>query len=327
VALCNQRAIEQLELPEWPACRGEKLSSLCRNPDLQALLDEVLAEGRRGQREIVLEGREGSRHLLLSAAPHAEEGLRHGAILTLHDVTRIRQLEAVRADFVANVSHELRTPLTAIRGYAETLLNGAIDDRDRAMQFLSVIDRHSRRLARLIDDLLSLSDLELGRTEIHRRPIAVPPLVDSVLEMLTPQATTRQIRLEADVPDDLPRVYADRDRLEEVLINLVDNAIKYSGTGTTVTIRARGVRENGSGQIELAVIDQGIGIPEKDIPRLTERFYRVDRARSRELGGTGLGLAIVKHIVQAHQGSLRIDSQINVGTTVVVRLPVASEPA
>ncbi|MGH7857515.1 MAG: ATP-binding protein [Candidatus Binatia bacterium] len=324
ILLCNASARELLDLPSATELIGARLTFLCRNPDLSQLVDEVLRTGAsRLQREIVLAGFEPPRIVLVSAAPLPEEEKPGGAILVFHDITRVRQLEMVRADFVANVSHELRTPLTAIRGYAETLLNGALDDREKAIQFLNVIDRHSRRLARLIDDLLSLSDLELGRVELHRRAISVAPMIESVLEVLGPQAAARQIGLAADVPGELPKLHADRDRIEEVLINLVDNAIKYSGTGTTVTVRAREIRSS-EREVELAVVDQGIGIPEKDIPRLTERFYRVDRARSRELGGTGLGLAIVKHIVQAHDGRLRIDSQVNVGTTVTVTLPTGA---
>jgi len=243
----------------------------------------------------------------------------------LHDLTRIRQFEAMRADFVANVSHELRTPLTAIRGYAETLQGGALRDADRAAEFVGVIQRHSERLTRLIDDLLTLSDLELGRTEIRPRVLAVSEAVAAPVEMLRQKADERGVELRAEIPEGLPAMLADRDRVEQVLINLIDNAIKYSGAGSRVRVLARLVAPNGRTCVELSVCDNGSGIPEKDIPRLTERFYRVDRARSRELGGTGLGLAIVKHIVQAHGGALAIESALGRGTTVRVTLPTVDE--
>jgi len=258
-----------------------------------------------------------------SAVTVVDEADTLGVILMLHDVTRIRQFEATRADFVANVSHELRTPLTAIRGYAETLLGGALRDPDHAAEFVGVIQRHSERLTRLIDDLLTLSDLELGRTEIRPRPLSVAELVPPPIEMLRQKAEERNVEVHADVADRLPPVLGDRDRLEQVLINLIDNAIKYSGEGSRVRVVARALDGEQPPAVEIAICDDGIGIPEKDIPRLTERFYRVDRARSRELGGTGLGLAIVKHIVQAHGGLLGIESTLGRGTTVRVTLPVA----
>jgi two-component system phosphate regulon sensor histidine kinase PhoR len=222
---------------------------------------------------------------------------------------------------VANVSHELRTPLTAIRGYAETLLTGALEDRERARQFLSVIDRHSERLSRLIDDLLTLSDLELGKTSLKKEPLHLETLVDEVIEVLREKARRGRVELVSDIPRELPLILGDADRLQQVLINLTDNAIKYSGNGGVVRIVARNVTDGAASMVEVSVADDGIGIPTADLPRLTERFYRVDKARSRELGGTGLGLAIVKHIVQAHGGRLDIKSTLNVGTTVRFSVP------
>ncbi len=331
VVLLNGRAREQLGFLSKDEIERRKLSSLCRNPDLLDLLREIEGEGLQEgvEREVVLDGAE-RRFLSVSAVPLADETVgepdgRPGAILVLHDVTRVRRLESVRAEFVANVSHELRTPLTAIRGYAETLLAGAVSDPAKATQFLQVIERHSERLSRLIDDLLTLSDLELGKTEIVRGELSVGALVEAVFEVLGNQARERSIELRAEIPDDGPACFADRDRIEQVLLNLVDNAIKYSTPGGRVVVAARGVAPPGT--VELSVTDTGIGIPEKDLPRLTERFYRVDRARSRELGGTGLGLAIVKHIVQAHGGSLSIVSRVGEGTIVQILLPQALRPS
>jgi two-component system phosphate regulon sensor histidine kinase PhoR len=238
-------------------------------------------------------------------------------------VTELRRLEVVRRDFVANVSHELRTPLTAIKGYAETLLGAAGEDRETCRRFLGVIDRHSERLGRLIDDLLTLSDLELGRTALRLGTVAVGAVIDDVLQILGDAARRQGVRVAAEVSVDAPAAHADGDRLRQVLINLVDNGVKYTPAGGRVTVRARRASGPQAGMVEIAVEDSGIGVPAHDLPRLTERFFRVDKARSRELGGTGLGLAIVKHIVQGHGGSLHIASAVGQGTTVTVYVPAA----
>jgi two-component system phosphate regulon sensor histidine kinase PhoR len=322
IVLCNAAAAVQLGIPSVGEFLGARLSALCRKPDVVGLVDELLGSTEQpSPREIVIES--GQRRVLwVSAARLVEPDGRHGAILVLHDVTRLRQLEAVRADFVANVSHELRTPLTAIRGYAETLLTGALDEPTRARSFVQVIERHSERLSRLIDDLLTLSDLELGRAALHPESLSIAEAVDAAFEVVRAKADRHHIQLRTDLSPDLPPIHADRDRIEQVVINLVDNAIKYSPPDARVSVRARRLGNgDGGGAVELEVVDGGIGIPEKDIPRLTERFFRVDRARSRELGGTGLGLAIVKHIVQAHGGTMAIESRVDVGTTVRLTLP------
>jgi len=249
-----------------------------------------------------------------------------GFVLVLHDVTELRRLEVIRRDFVANVSHELRTPLTAIKGYAETLLGAAGDDRETARRFLAVIDRHSERLGRLIDDLLTLSDLELGRSPMRLASIAVGAAVDDVLQIFSTALARAGVTLAAEIEDHTPHVLADGDRLRQVLINLVDNAIKFTPTGGQVRVAAgRASEAEHAGMVEIVVEDTGSGIPARDLPRLTERFFRVDKARSRELGGTGLGLAIVKHIVQAHGGSLRIASTLGQGTAVRVYLPASTD--
>jgi two-component system phosphate regulon sensor histidine kinase PhoR len=184
-----------------------------------------------------------------------------------------------------------------------------------------VIDRHSERLGRLIDDLLTLSDLELGRTALRRGPVAVGSVIDDVLQILAEAAGRKGVRIAAEVAADVPSAQADGDRVRQVLINLIDNGIKYTPSGGRVTVRARRGSGPQAGMVEIAVEDSGVGVPAHDLPRLTERFFRVDKARSRELGGTGLGLAIVKHIVQAHGGSLRIESQLGHGTTVRLYVP------
>ncbi|MGE0680671.1 MAG: ATP-binding protein [Candidatus Binatia bacterium] len=340
VILCNRAAQDLFGLSPAQDWRGKPVQAFSRHPVLQQLLQEVA--GRHGDepvtREIESEGK-ALRHLSASAMPVYGEGAKvSGYVLVFHDLTQLKRLESIRSDFVANVSHELRTPLTAIKGYAETLLNGAIKEPETAVRFLTIIDRHSERLSRLIDDLLTLSNLELGRTELRREPVMFPELADEVFEVIREKADRGSVQLVSAVAANLPTLLADSDRLHQVLLNLIDNAIKYTPAGGTVTVSARvavspqSKVQNSDGMetevdlqgkwLEVAVTDTGCGIPEADIPRLTQRFYRVDKARSRELGGTGLGLAIVKHIVQGHGGFLHVESQLNHGTTFRLFLPV-----
>ncbi|MCC6764168.1 MAG: PAS domain-containing protein [Deltaproteobacteria bacterium] len=318
IILMNRRAEEIFGLDPDTDYHGRPLIETCRDHELQELLRETVATGIQvSLREITLAD-EAKRHLAVSVAPLAD---RIGFVLVFHDITEIKRLETMRRDFVANVSHELRTPLTAIRGYTETLLSGAIDDPARARSFLGVIDRHSERLSRLIDDLLTLSDLELGKTPVKKEAVLLESLVDEAFEVLGARARRGNVTLVTELPPGLPLVLGDGDRLQQVLINLVDNAVKYTPAGGTVTIGSRVPPHPDTSMIEVSVTDTGLGIPAEEIPRLTERFYRVDKARSRELGGTGLGLAIVKHIVQAHHGKLIITSTPNVGTCVKFIIP------
>ena len=341
VVLCNRAAQDLFGLSPSQDWRGKPVQAFSRHPLLQQLLQEV-ANGSAGDapvtREIESEGRV-LRHLTVSATPVYGEGkIVSGYVLVFHDLTQLKRLEAIRSDFVANVSHELRTPLTAIKGYAETLLSGAFKDPETAVRFLTIIDRHSERLSRLIDDLLTLSNLELGKTELRREAVAFSDLTNEVFEVVREKAERGGVQLVLAVSSELPMLLADSDRLHQVLLNLIDNAIKYTPAGGSVTVSAKtAVRpkskvQNSDGMetelelqgewLEAAVADTGCGIPEADIPRLTQRFYRVDKARSRELGGTGLGLAIVKHIVQGHGGFLHIESQLNKGTTFRLFFPL-----
>jgi two-component system phosphate regulon sensor histidine kinase PhoR len=226
----------------------------------------------------------------------------------------------VRTEFVANVSHELRTPLTAIHGYLETLLGGALEEREHARRFLEIVFRHTERLGRLLNDLTDLSNIELGKVALRLAPIRLAEVVESVLAISRPRADAGSVALSADLEAGADVVLADHDRLAQILINLVDNAVKYTPAGGRITL---GAAPGPGGRLEVHVTDTGIGIPSTDLPRITERFYRVDKTRSRELGGTGLGLAIVKHLVQAHSGELRIESELGKGTTVRFTLPAA----
>lgn len=355
VVLCNPAAQELFAFRQGQEWQGKPIQAFSRHPLLQELVREV-AHRQPGDapvsRELQLESPEG-RYLAASAMQICEDGVTvSGYVLVFYDLTQIKRLESVRADFVANVSHELRTPLTAIKGYAETLLNGAMKDPATAQRFLEIIDRHSERLSRLIDDLLTLSNLELGKTELRKEDIVLIDIVNEVFEIVREKAERGGITLVHHCPPELPLLTGDSDRLQQVFVNLIDNAIKYTPTGGTVTVTAQtaqspdlSVQDQGEsghstldtsssflqassfkpqasrGWLEIAVSDTGCGIPSEDLPRLTQRFYRVDKARSRELGGTGLGLAIVKHIVQAHHGFLRIESQLKQGTTVRIFLP------
>jgi two-component system phosphate regulon sensor histidine kinase PhoR len=244
-------------------------------------------------------------------------GASDGAILVFHDLTRLRQLEGVRQEFVANVSHELRTPLSLIKSATETLLDGAKDDPAALTRFLQIIDKHANRLALLIDDLLLLSTLDSGGLRLNRQPLPFRSTVQDAIDDLQTRALARDVTLENKVPPTLVAL-ADDDRMRQVLSNLLDNAIKYGRAGGVASVEGRLLPD---GRIEIVVIDDGPGIPKDSQERIFERFYRVDKARSREQGGTGLGLAIVKHVIQAHGGDVRVESGPGAGARFIVNLP------
>ena len=244
------------------------------------------------------------------------DGKRQGTILVFHELTRLKQLERTRQEFVANVSHELRTPLSLIKGYVETLLDGARDDPEVSAKFLQTIDRNAERLKLLIEDLLTISELESGRVKLNLQSVFLHGVTEKVLADFKDRAEAKKVKLLDEVPD--LRIRGDADRLEQVLGNLVDNAIKYGRPEGTVKISARSI--NGK-EVEVAVQDDGPGIPPEALERVFERFYRVDKARSREQGGTGLGLSIVKHIVQSHGGRVWAKSEVGAGASFYFTLP------
>ena len=248
------------------------------------------------------------------------DGRRHGTILVFHDLTRLKQLERARQEFVANVSHELRTPLSLIKGYVETLLDGASDKPEVATKFLKTIERNAERLKLLIEDLLTVSELESGRVKLNLQPVMLQSAIGKALADFKSRAKARHTEL-IDRSTPGLRVFADADRLDQVLCNLIDNAIKYGRNEGTVTVGARLLED---GQIELCVQDDGPGIPPAALERVFERFYRVDKARSREQGGTGLGLSIVKHIVQSHGGKVWAKSELGHGAAFYFTLAQAS---
>jgi len=233
----------------------------------------------------------------------------------------LEKLERVRKDFVINVSHELRTPLAAIQGYTETLLDGALEDPNHNLRFLNIIKQNTERLTSLTADLLTLSRLEMKRQEFQLAHFRTRILLEDILDTLMPLAARREVSLVLLPPPPDSEVYCDREAFYQILSNLVDNAVKYSTAGSFVTIAAQPVEVNGQPQVEISVSDRGAGIPEEDLPRLFERFYRVDKARSRQLGGTGLGLSIVKHLVLAQGGGVWVNSTVGEGSTFFFTVP------
>lgn len=308
--------------------RGRPCAELFRHPQLNELVTAMLRSRTHHQDEIVLPL--SRRCLQIEASPAGGERENEASVvLVFHDMTELRRLEKIRKDFVANVSHELRTPLTSIKGYVEALLDGAKDDPAASVKFLEIILKQSDRLNLIIEDLLELSKIESGGISLKEEPLELRSVVDRTLSMIKPMADKNRHRLVTSVDPSLPRVPGDEDRLVQVLTNLLDNAVKYTPAGGTITVGAKlasseGNAEPSGGAIELSVADTGIGIPERDRPRVFERFYRVDKARSRELGGTGLGLAIVKHIVEGHGGQVWVEANHPQGSRFVVRLPLSS---
>ncbi len=255
--------------------------------------------------------------LSISLMPLRAETMKKAGVLTvIHDITRLRRLEDIRADFAANVSHELRTPLTAICGFAETLLDGAYSQPESALRFARIIHNEAERLSELIDDVLKLSKIESGRAVIAKESVDVSELVREVTGRLQERMKKHQVKIE--IPPDLPPVQGDRGLLAQALHNLLDNAVKYTQLQGLIAVSAK----QQDGEIFLSVRDNGIGIPEEAKERIFERFYRVDRARTRRFGGTGLGLAIVKHIVEAHKGGLQLNSIEGKGTEIIISLPI-----
>ncbi len=288
---------------------------LVRDPGFLDMLSRVLVTGETVKQRIQLTAAQG-RWYEVQCAPLAPAS-RRGAIAILHDITDLERLERVRKDFVANVSHELRTPLTAIRGYAETLLDGAIDDEENNRNFLEKIRAHSIRLNNIASDLLVLSELESGQPPAAPEPVSVRAAVEAAVRTMESEARVRGVTLHCDGVESA-EVMGHHTRLEQALVNLVDNAVKFNRKGGEVTIEVEREESN----VRITVADTGIGIPSEDLPRIFERFYRVDKARSREVGGTGLGLSIVKHTVERMGGSIEVESQLGKGSRFTIALPV-----
>ena len=311
-----------------PRLAGRDLGAALRVPAVLEATDAVLKGAGARTVEVDLPGPI-ERHLSAQVGPlrpPTSEGA--AAVLTLTDITTSKRSERMRQDFVANASHELRTPLATLLGFIETLRGPARDDNAARERFLSIMAEQASRMARLVDDLLSLSRIELNEHLAPKERVDLRRVLMAVADSLEQRAEKRQMRIDISLPDALPEVVGDPDELAQVFQNLIDNAIKYGRSGTAVEVSAAtsGKRLAGAAAAAVAIRDHGEGILTEHIPRLTERFYRVDPARSRELGGTGLGLAIVKHIVNHHRGLLEIESELGEGSVFTIHLPVA-DPA
>jgi two-component system, OmpR family, phosphate regulon sensor histidine kinase PhoR len=299
-----------------PPQSGSALLEVVRQTELIEAVRQVLKGEPRVEAEIVTGTLRQRFFAVTVASVRAAET--SGAVIVLHDITELRKLERVRRDFVANVSHELKTPLTAIQGFAETLLAGAIDDPQNRLRFLEIILEHSRRLARLTDDLLKLSKMDADRLELEICRLSVSQFIESCVETAQRPAGEKDLRISVNLSNRLPDIAADRRRLAEVLQNLLDNAIQYTPPGGQIMLSASA----GASEVTFTVSDTGIGIPQADQPRIFERFYRVDAARSREVGGTGLGLAIAKHLVEAHGGRIWVESEVGQGSQFHFTVPI-----
>ncbi|NBQ59249.1 MAG: PAS domain-containing protein [Opitutaceae bacterium] len=318
IRLANRAAGELFNFT--PPAIGRTILETTRHHEVAALVTRLENEPEILGHELRLETLESPKFLQVNAlALRDGDGARDGAILVIHDLTRLRQLEAVRQEFVANVSHELRTPLSLIKSAAETLIDGGKDEPDSLIRFLQIIDKHANRLTLLIDDLLMLSTLDSGNIRLALQSVSLGGAVQEVADDLRGRAHARGVTIKNQVGPALI-VQADPDRLRQVISNLIDNAIKYGRIEGAVVISARSLD---SRRIEVSVQDDGPGIPAEACARIFERFFRGDKARSREQGGTGLGLAIVKHVVQAHGGEVRVESAPGAGARFSFTLPVA----
>jgi len=286
---------------------------------IEPVLKAVTEVSLTGQQKTIAAGPVEGKHLAVTVCrlPLRPAGF----VIVARDVTETTRYEELRKEFVANVSHELRTPLTVIKGYVETLADGAIDDRTRAMAYLGTVSKHTEHLTNLVNDLLSLSRLDSSSTIPNQRPVRLEGVANKVAELMAPAAQKKGHRLALEIADGMSPVIGNAEYLERAVLNLVDNALKYTKENGVVKLVAR--TEDGQSIIE--VIDNGLGIAAEDLPRIFERFYRVDRSRSRDMGGTGLGLSIVKHIVAAHGGTVEVSSMPGAGSTFRIKLPAVKD--
>ncbi|MGH9833297.1 MAG: sensor histidine kinase [Blastocatellia bacterium] len=325
VLIINDAARDLLNIGHRPVIR---LTNISRDPQLHQAFSTVLATGERSEARIETRasqnGAQSRRILRLHAAPlrlsnsQIDGSQIDGVVCALIDVTKLEMLERVRQEFLSNVSHELRTPLSAITAYTETLLDGGIDDHENSLRFLSTIQRNAERMKALVNDISELSAIEAGAAHLAIERLPLSQIVSEVFSGLAPRAAKHGVTLRHQIAEEF-QVSADRYRLEQILINLVDNAIKFNRPGGAVTVTVQASEDQSHQTIK--VRDTGPGIPAEHLPRVFERFYRVDKARSREAGGTGLGLAIVKHLARAHGGEAYVTSEVGVGSEFSIKLP------
>ncbi|GGF92194.1 PAS domain-containing sensor histidine kinase [Paenibacillus aceti] len=328
VALMNREA-EQFLHVEQDKFLGKSYLDLKRNHDFQQFMVEGMDTKEYLKEERNVYDPE-QRTLQFERVPMFEDdGKYRGMLFLLQDVTEIRRLETMRSQFVANVSHELKTPIAAVKGFAETLLSGGVEDKETERSFLQIIYDEGDRLNRLIGDILELSKIESKLVPLEYSPVQLKELIDSLYEVLLPVASRKSIMISNNVPEHL-FIEADEDRLRQVFMNLLSNAISYTLEGGRVKVEAEIVdsgEEQEDERVRISISDTGIGIPKKDLPRIFERFYRVDKARSRSSGGTGLGLSIVKHLVDLHHGMIAVESRVGEGTTFFIELPITQNLA
>ena len=300
---------------------GHPILEIIREADLDRLIAETLRTGTPQGHELIISDSQSNspRRMQLSAvAMKNEADTTTGAVVLFHDITQLKQADEIRRDFVANVSHELRTPLSILRGYIETLLDDPGTSRDELERILEVMKRHSSRLGVLVDDLLTLAQLESANPDLQLSDVRVRELFAAIVHDWAKKFAEKKLSVDIAIAANLPVIRADETRLQEVLYNLLDNSLKYTQAGGKISLQA----QRHGDEIALSVGDTGLGISETDLPRVFERFYRADKARSRELGGTGLGLSIVKHIAQMHGGRVEAESELGRGTTIRVLLPL-----
>ncbi len=315
IELANASLLRLFQLREDPV--GKTILSALRNLAIDQLVEAAFQTHEPGSSEISQAGRV---HLTASAVPiRSTAGVTRGVVVVFHDISRLRQLEEVRREFVANVSHELRTPLSVFQGYLENLIDAPELPREEVAAILDVMQRHSRRLNALLEDLLTLARLESRRDRMEFEPIPVPSFAAELLDDWKLKLDAKTLTTNLDISSELPVLRADRLRLHQVFGNLLDNAIRHTPEGGMITLSAKA----DAAAMHFSVEDNGVGIPEKDLPHIFERFYRVEKARSRSAGGTGLGLSIVKHIVQSHGGEIEARSTLRRGTRITLHLPLS----
>jgi two-component system phosphate regulon sensor histidine kinase PhoR len=320
VQLVNEELLSLFDLPASPV--GRTVLESLREARVELIVRETLLTNQPQRQDVALQGRPGqpTRHVEVNAVPiRTGKSEASGVVLVFHDITRIEQLEVVRSEFVANVSHELRTPLAIFRGYLETLREHPHLPPDEVKRILEAMQRHSERLNALVEDLLVLTRLESRQTKIEASVVRPEAFFRQMLQDWQQRVGAEACTVDLDLSADLPPMEVDPLRFEQVMLNLLENAVAYSNPPRRIAISA----SRRDGGLELRVADNGIGIPPADLPHLFERFYRVDKGRSRGGGGTGLGLSIVKEMVQAHNGTVSVESELGKGTTVILRLPVS----
>jgi two-component system, OmpR family, phosphate regulon sensor histidine kinase PhoR len=324
VRLVNDELLNLFDLKQSPL--GRTVLESLREARVEMIVRETIQRGEPRQQEVLLESTalgQPPRHFEINVVPiRTKKDEVGGAVVVFHDITRIKRLEVMRQEFVANVSHELRTPLAIFRGYLETLTNNPNLPREESHRILETMRRHSDRLTALVEDLLVLTRLESRQMETEYSTIRIDAFFKQLVRDWKIRDKTGDTTIKLNLPEDLPPLDVDQMRLEQVIFNLLENAVAYSNPPRVLTISAKVDAEN----MEIHVGDNGVGIPPGDLPHIFERFYRVDKARSREQGGTGLGLAIVKHVVQAHAGEVRIESEPGSGCSFVITLPALPNP-